>query len=218
MSAYAWLWLRTQSLRRYLALWGWSAFYRVYLRLHPSVKKLGRIEISGRIIWKLDPRGSVEFGDGVRIHSGARFNAFGGHRPCIIQVLPGASLKIGDRVGLSSSTLICLKQIEIESDVRIGGDCYILDSDIHSLSFRQRMQRPDPGVVSLPVKIGSGAFIGGNSMILKGVTIGKKAVVGAGAVVVRDVPAGEIWTGNPARFLRALSADIDPLRTVEGKV
>lgn len=47
-----------------------------------------------------------------------------------------------------------------------------------------------------------GAFIGGNSIILKGVKIGKNSVVGAGSVVTRDIPDGEIWAGNPARKIR----------------
>ena len=47
-------------------------------------------------------------------------------------------------------------------------------------------------------------FIGGGSIILKGVTIGERAVVGAGTVVTKDIPAGEIWAGNPARFIRKL--------------
>ena len=45
-------------------------------------------------------------------------------------------------------------------------------------------------------------FIGSNVTILKGVTIGDEAVVGAGSIVTKDIPAGEIWAGNPARFIR----------------
>lgn len=52
------------------------------------------------------------------------------------------------------------------------------------------------------IYIEDGAFIGGNSIILKGVKIGKNSVVGAGSVVTRDIPDGEIWAGNPARKIR----------------
>ena len=49
------------------------------------------------------------------------------------------------------------------------------------------------------------AFIGAHSLILKGVTIGKYSVVGAGSVVTKSIPDGEIWAGNPAHFIRKLS-------------
>jgi acetyltransferase-like isoleucine patch superfamily enzyme len=55
---------------------------------------------------------------------------------------------------------------------------------------------------SKPIKIGRGCFIGSRSMILKGVTLGDRAVVGAGAVVTKDVPAYSVAAGNPARIVR----------------
>lgn len=53
-----------------------------------------------------------------------------------------------------------------------------------------------------PTVVRRGASIGGGSTVLCGVTIGERAVIGAGSVVTKDVPAGEVWAGNPARFLR----------------
>lgn len=52
-----------------------------------------------------------------------------------------------------------------------------------------------------PIKIKKGAFIGANSIILKGVEIGENSVIGAGSVVTQNVPDKEIWAGNPARFI-----------------
>jgi acetyltransferase-like isoleucine patch superfamily enzyme len=53
-----------------------------------------------------------------------------------------------------------------------------------------------------PIRIGRHVFIGAHSTILKGVTIGDGAIIGAGSVVTKNVPAGEIWGGNPARCLQ----------------
>ena len=64
------------------------------------------------------------------------------------------------------------------------------------------MQRPDTHIKTKPILIKEGAFIGAQSIILKGVTIGKHSVVGAGSVVTKDIPDGEIWGGNPAVFIR----------------
>lgn len=52
------------------------------------------------------------------------------------------------------------------------------------------------------VTIGNRVFIGMNTLIVKAVSIGDNAVIGAGSVVTKDIPAGEIWAGNPARFIR----------------
>lgn len=52
------------------------------------------------------------------------------------------------------------------------------------------------------VKIGNRVFIGMNTIIANSVEIGNSAIVGAGSIVTKDIPAGEIWAGNPARFIR----------------
>ncbi len=54
------------------------------------------------------------------------------------------------------------------------------------------------------VTIGDGVFIGINSLIINSVNIGDRAVIGAGSVVNCDIPAGEVWAGNPARFIKKL--------------
>lgn len=60
----------------------------------------------------------------------------------------------------------------------------------------------EAGGKTKPVIIKDGAFIGTDCIILKGVTIGEKSVIGAGSVVTKSVPDGEIWAGNPAKFIR----------------
>ena len=60
------------------------------------------------------------------------------------------------------------------------------------------------GGATKPVEIREGAFVGAHCIILKGVTIGKEAIVGAGSVVTKSIPDGEIWGGNPAKFIRKI--------------
>lgn len=81
----------------------------------------------------------------------------------------------------------------------------ILDTDFHSLDWRDRADGTDIQKRKIkPVVIGDYVFIGMNSIILKGTTIGEKSVIGAGSVVSSNIPASEIWAGNPARFIKKI--------------
>jgi len=150
-------------------------------------------------------RGTLEIGPGVRINSGLRHNPIGGDASCWLVVANGARIRIGARTGMSNVTLFAMTSIDVGDDVNLGGGCKVYDTDFHPLALADR-NGPDAAArtATEPVRIENGAFIGGHSIILKGVTIGANAVIGAGSVVTKSVPANEIWAGNPARFIRAL--------------
>jgi acetyltransferase-like isoleucine patch superfamily enzyme len=98
---------------------------------------------------------------------------------------------------MSGACLCAARSLTIGEDTIIGADVLITDTDFH---------QPLPGwkwgsdavARSRPVHIGRGCFIGARAIILKGVTLGDGAVVAAGALVTRDVPAGHMAIGNPA--------------------
>ncbi len=101
----------------------------------------------------------------------------------------------------------CENNITIEDDVLIGGNCKFYDTDFHSLDYSTRINPyknnvPDNGIKTATVIVKKGAWIGGHSIILKGVTIGSKSVIGAGSVVSKNIPDKEIWAGNPIRFIK----------------
>ena len=99
-------------------------------------------------------------------------------------------------------------KIEIGNNVNIGAGSSIYDSDFHSLNFldRRNVQLDSINKISAPVSIGDDVFIGTQVMILKGVNIGERSIIGARSLVVKDVPEGEIWAGNPARFIRKITS------------
>ena len=97
-----------------------------------------------------------------------------------------------------------MKQVVIEDNVFIGGDCKIYDTDFHSLNPDTRLSGDTDDVKSTPILIKKRSFIGGHSIILKGVTIGEGAIIGAGSVVTHNVPDYEIWAGNPIYKIREL--------------
>lgn len=173
-------------------------FNRVVLQ-YKNVAFGKELKINGRIL--LRGKGNIFLGDYVTINSHYSENPIGGHKT-VFQVMAGATLKIGNNVGISHVKIAAYSGVEIEDNVLIGADCRIYDSDFHSLNYEERIEKGDCNIVSKPIKIKKGAFIGAGSYILKGVTIGETSVIGAGSVVTKSVPDGEIWAGNPAKRIR----------------
>lgn len=127
-----------------------------------------------------------------------------------------ATLSLGDRTFVGSSTIVIADRVDIGDDVLISSGCTIVDHDSHAQQFRDRKDdvvnwyrgRKDWNHVEIsPVTIHDKAWIGLNAIILKGVTIGEGSIVGAGSVVTRDVPPYVLVAGNPARVVRELRSD-----------
>ncbi len=118
-----------------------------------------------------------------------------------VEIQKGAH--IGSNVKVSSHTFIC-EGVAVEDDVFIGHNVsFINDKYPRSTGETGALQtEADWQVVTTTVK--RGASIGTSSTILCGVTIGERAVVGAGSVVTRDVPPNTVVAGNPARILKVL--------------
>ncbi|WP_305076294.1 DapH/DapD/GlmU-related protein [Pseudanabaena sp. lw0831] len=126
-----------------------------------------------------------------------------------------ATIAIGKRVFMNGY-LIAAQSIEIGDDVLISWGVTIVDHNSHAISFSERSQdvvnwrlgkKDWTNVKIAPIKISNKVWIGFNSIILKGVTIGEGAIVGAGSVVTKDVPAWTIVAGNPARVIREILED-----------
>lgn len=129
----------------------------------------------------------------------------GGHSR--ISVSKNAELSIGNNTGTNNVTILCANKITIGCFVNIGNGTYIYDSNFHSTDWKKREDRIEDikDAKSAPIHIGDYAFIGARCIIGKGVTIGDKSIVAAGSVVTRDIPASEIWGGNPAKFIKKIN-------------
>lgn len=171
-------------------------------RKHISVAS--SVTINGLCKFLSDSPGSIKIGDVSSINSGRRFNPIGGDTYSLLRTIGNGKIFIGSNVGISNSTIVARESVAIEDNVRIGGSCKIYDNDFHSINIEKRISENDDDIKTAPVLIKNGAFVGAHSIILKGVTIGEKSVIGAGSVVTKNVPDGEIWVGNPARFVKKL--------------
>ena len=113
------------------------------------------------------------------------------------------TLRIGNRVSIGFNvTITCNREITIEDDVLIAGNCRIADYDGHPSSMEKRISgsAPDPADIQ-PVRICKGAWIGYGVVVLKGVTVGEGGIVGANSVVTHDVPPHCVVAGSPARVV-----------------
>ena len=150
----------------------------------------------------LNRGGNITVGDGYKINSGKGYNPIGGDTVCRL-ICYGGKIIIGNRVGISNSTIVSRDSVTIEDDVFIGGSCKIYDNDYHPIQKEERVSFEDRIPVKHVMKK-KGAFIGSHTIILNGSMIGENSVIGAGSVVAGTIPACEIWGGNPAHFIKKL--------------
>ena len=150
----------------------------------------------------------VKLGRNVRIHDFT--NLYGceigddSKVGTFVEVQKGAT--IGKRCKISSHSFIC-EGVSIEDDVFIGHGVVFTNDRYPRATNKRGQPKQEQDWQCIPTRVMRGAAIGSGSTILCGVTIGGRAMVGAGSVVTRDVPAGATVAGNPARELPPRSAD-----------
>ena len=161
------------------------------------------IQIRGTIKVLTKGDSKIEIGDRVIINSGKNFNIIGGDDRTSFIAYDKAKIIIGKNTGISNSTIVASVGVKIGDNVKIGGDCKIYDNDFHALDFNERRENNQTHINKAPVEIGDDVFVGAHSIILKGVVIGARSIVGAGSVVTSSIPEDEVWAGNPAKFIRS---------------
>ena len=162
---------------------------------------LERKESFERVRSTRDP--ALVLGDRVQVYTWTTFN-----------LPPGGFVEIGDDSILVGPVFMCAERISVGRRVLLSYNVTVADSDFHPHDPAERIldaianapggdRARRPPLVAKPVVIEDDAEIGIGAIILKGVRVGRGARVGAGAVVARDVPAGALVEGNPARLVEA---------------
>jgi len=182
-----------------------------------SMRRLSMFMIS--VLLYLFPGRRVQF-DGIPIIDGLRPKLFSLGKitigtKCVfrsfrlrqqVTALEGGTLQIGPNSFFNDGVTICAStRIQIGHSCKIGDMVYIYDTDFHSVS-------PDTTIGRKAVTIGNNVWIGTNSMILAGTTIGDHAVIAAGSIVTGEIPPKSLAAGNPARVIKSFECSDDWVR------
>ena len=162
--------------------------YNKFLFYLAGVKYGKNLRVYNHIYLNIYKGSNVTIGNNFTFTSGSAINSLCRNIKGCIYTAPNAILKIGN-------------------NVQIGGDCIIIDTDAHSLNYLDRrfLEKDQNNAKSCPIIIEDDVLIGTRSVILKGVKIGARSVIGAGSVVVHDIPANCIAAGNPCKIIRLLN-------------
>jgi acetyltransferase-like isoleucine patch superfamily enzyme len=178
------------------------------LRLKLMDVKFGkRCSIIGNIGIFREGKGDILIGDNFTFSSGRFVNPISRNIKGSIHLNDNAHLKIGNNVGISSVCIWVHNSITVGDNVKIGADCLIIDSDCHSLDYskRQNIKTDIEDKCDLPIVINDNVLIGARCIILKGVIIGARTVIGAGSVVTKSIPSDCIAAGNPCRIIKNIN-------------
>lgn len=180
-----------------------SIITRILCHLNGIVFKSG-LSSSGTPLIHISRNAQCHIGRNFTMGNWSVNSASGIYCKCKIEVRKGATLNIGNNVGMTATTIMCFNHIEIGNNVMIGVGTHIYDTNFHNINPKDRIEKKDPKdtVKTAPVIIHDNVFIGAFSIILKGVTIGENSVIAAGSVVTKSIPDNQIWGGNPAHFIK----------------
>lgn len=187
-----------------------------WLKLH-GVDVRGRVNVYGKPIIITWGNPTIVFENSVTLDSDAIHNAAGIVHPCSIEVTGNGKLYVGKNTGMSGVLICCQKSVQIGSHVGLGANVTIYDNDSHPINPYERIVGSHSVETSRPVQIDDYAWIGANAMILKGVHIGRGAVIGAGSVVTKDVPELTVYAGNPAKFVKNIEITEEQRKEIFGK-
>ena len=192
-------WRIGNEMRRLLAL----PYIRVMFALH-GIPWGRRWRVLGMPIVQRYRGSTIALGDGLWLRSWRSSNPLVPIHPVVLATRAvDAVIRVGQDCGFTGTTLVSAERIEIGDRVAVGANTTIVDTDFHPLSAEERGHDFRAGS-HRPVRIEDDVFIGMNCLILKGVTVGRGTMVGAGSVVSSDVPGGVIVAGNPARVVKEL--------------
>lgn len=184
----------------------WSQIYRIWIARKRNIKLKGRLLLNGQPLIDICKGGNLFIGDRVVLNSRNKGYHINMHSSVKLFVdREGAQIRIGGKTRIHGACIHACELVEIGNNCLIAANTQIFDSNGHDLSFPNVENRVNTKGVSKPIKIEDNVWIGANSIVLPGVTIGKGSVISANSVVANDVPPMVVAGGNPAKIIKAYS-------------
>ena len=178
-------------------------FYKLWISSKRNIEIKGRLTIKGLPIIDIQKGSRLYIGNGVTLNSKNKGYHINLHSPVKLFVdREGAEIRIGDKTRIHGACIHAYESVVIGKGCLIAGNCQIIDGNGHDLSFPNVEDRINTTGISSPVRIEDNVWIGTNSIILPGVTIGRGSVISANSVVVKDIPSMVIAGGNPAIIIK----------------
>lgn len=176
------------------------------IRFGRGMQVMGRVAVTGTA--------RVTIGDDFLFTSGEAVNPISSNLEGCCHTEGRGEIVIGNQVGMSSTRMWIKSGLHIGHRVNIGACVLLIDTDCHQMDYR--MRRRDAAqhfgqeilaenILSAPITIEDDVWIGAHTLVLKGVTIGARSIIGAGSVVTRSIPPDCIAAGNPCRVIRSLN-------------
>jgi len=182
----------------------YTMVFKIKLRIIGSSFGSGLV-VDGRVLIKSQFPKRIIIGENLKINSSPASNLVGVTNCASFQIIDNGKIEIGNYCGFSSTVFSSRSLIKIGDFVNMGGNVRIFDHDYHSLEYLDRRDKSLDGknCKTEPVIVGNDVFIGTNSIILKGVNIGDRSIIGAGSVVLlKEIPSDCIIAGNPAKIIK----------------
>ncbi len=170
---------------------------RISLQTH-NVKHGKRIRGNNCIIIN---KGKIELGNGVSLNSFPNGELF---KSGLLAHLPQSQIIIGNNCELNGTVIHSRNSVTVGDNCLFGPGVIILDNDSHNTSI-DPIQRRSGSISDSPVVIGNNVWVGMRSIIMKGVHLGDNSIIAAGSLVTKDVPANQLFGGNPAVFIKNLN-------------
>jgi len=178
-------------------------FIYIIFKITNSKVKIGKkINFNSKILFKVSRTSNVEIGSECTFSNSTKHNFAGINRRTSIRVKDNAFLKIGNNCGFSGTVINVKKSVKIGDNVQFGVNVNVWDNDFHSVNFLERRQ--NIGIVAKDIVIGNDVWVGANSTILKGVTIGKCSIIASHSLVNKSIGDYEMWGGVPAKKIKDL--------------
>ena len=161
-----------------------------------NLNVLGKVHIIGN--------GNITIGNDFTMTNDGAVNPISSNMRGVFFIEKNAYVNIGNNVGMSTTRLWIKRGLTIGNNVKIGACSLLIDTDSHPIDYNIR-RTSNEGTKASPITIEDDVWIGAHSIILKGVTIGARSIIGAGSVVTKDIPCDCIAAGNPCKVIKNLA-------------